>query len=305
MWNNTGKRSVAATMTYKQSKILWGYLLIAPLMLGLGFFWLYPFFQNIFYSFTNLGAFGRFTEVSAANYIRLTRDPYLLKALTNTLFYAVFSVPASIITALLLAVLLNTKIKGRSMYRTLYFLPHVTIPTVVGLVWLILLNSEYGLINGALASFNIPKVKWLIDAGIVKISVSTIVIWQSVGYNMVILLAGLQNIPKTYYEAATIDGAAPPQRFFRITLPLVTPSLFFVLVLQIIGVFQIFDQIFTLLPMQSVGMENAMSMTVLYYFYGFFNIEKGYAAAIALTLFLMIMAVTLIQFRAQKKWVHY
>ena len=289
----------------ERREALWAYLFIAPLLLGLGVFYYFATFQNIYYSFTDLGAFGKPNFTGLQNYRRLFADEKFYQALWHTVKYVVVSVPTIVIIATLLATLLNTRIRGKELYRTLIFIPAVTMPAAIGLLWRWLYNYQYGLINLLLRFCGLPPVAWLSDTRIVLYAIAAVLVWSIVSYQMIIVLAGLQGISPTYYEAAEIDGASALQQFCFITLPLLTPTLFFITVISIINVFQIFDLIFLMIDPRALSMRYAMS--VVYYFFdrAFVVNERGYAATISLVLFVIILAVTAVQFKVQKKWVHY
>lgn len=291
--------------------LLWAYLMIAPVMLGLGVFYIWPVFQTFFFSFTTWGAFGKYHWTGLSNYQSMLQDSELGHALSNTLIFTLISVPGSIAISLLVAVLLNQKIRGVGIYRTLYFLPAVTMPTAIAMVWKWLYNGDYGLINYLLSLVHIHGPRWTSDPNIALYSLILIAIWNSVGNNMVLFLAGLQSIPSSYYEAAALDGARGSSRFFRITLPLLSPTIFFTMVVSMISAFQMFDLIYLIFgPVSGGGQGNLAieaTQTVVYLFYAnaFLFDNKGYAAAIAVLLFAIILVVTVIQFRLQKRWVHY
>lgn len=283
----------------------WAYLMIAPLLGGLALFYLWPALQTLFFSFTKWSAFGKVEFTGLANYDRLLHDPELGRALVNTLIYTVFSVPTSIILSILVAVLLNQKIRGVGIYRTLYFLPTVTMPVAIAMIWRWLYNGDYGLINYGLSLFSIKGPRWISDPSIAIYSLILVMVWGSIGYNMIIFLSGLQAIPSTYYEAASLDGAGAVYRFFRITLPLLSPTIFFVSVISLISTFQVFDLIYLLVGKNSPALEATQTVVYLFYKDAFVVDDKGYAAAIAMVLFVIILGATLVQFRLQKRWVHY
>lgn len=286
---------------------LWAYLMIGPTLIGLAVFYIWPVVQTIYLSFTKWGGFGKYKWTGALNYELLFRDPNLWIALKNTLVYTVLSVPASIAISILVAVLLNQKIKGVSFYRTLYFLPVVTMAAAVAMVWRWLYNADYGLINYLLGAVGIEGPRWISDPAIALYAVIIVAIWSSIGYNMVIFLAGLQGIPRSYYEAAEIDGAGPVRMFFTITLPLLTPSIFFVSITSLIGAFQVFDLIYLMIGSKLGNPATEYTQTVAYLFFtnGFESGNGGYAAAIAVVLLAIILLVTIVQMKLQKKWVHY
>jgi len=289
----------------RRSDWLWAYVMIAPTVLGLAYFYFWPIVQTIYFSFTKWGAFGKYKWAGLANYEKLLADPTVWKSLGNTLVYTFLSVPVSMAISILVAVLLNQKIRGVSVYRTLYFLPVVTMPTAVAMVWKWLYHSEYGLINNLLSFFSIEGPLWINDPDIALYSLVIVAIWSTVGYNMVIFLSGLQGIPRTYYEAAQIDGAGPYRQFFRITLPLLTPTIFFVMIISMINAFQVFDIILMMIGPQNSTIDDTQSLVYLFYHHAFVIDNKGYAAAIGVILLVIILAVTIVQMRLQKKWVHY
>lgn len=283
----------------------WGYIMIFPTFIGLMILNIIPAIQTLVLSFEKAGAFGKSTWVGLDNYKKLFQDHVVIQAVFNTLEYAIISVPAIVILSLIVAVLLNQKIKGRSVYRTIYFLPMVAAPAAIAMVWRWLFNSEYGLINYLLSIIGISGPKWLTDPKVALISIAIVGVWSAIGYNMVLLLAGLQEIPKDYYEAASIDGASPLRQFFTITIPLVSPTMFFVVVTSVISAFQVFDIIFMMIDKTSTALENTQSLVYLFYKYSFVLNDKGYGSAIVMLLLAIIMIVTVIQVKCQKKWVNY
>jgi multiple sugar transport system permease protein len=288
-----------------RSNLFWGYLMIAPLMLGLLIFYIWPVFQTLYFSFTRWGIFGTYTWTGISNYVYLFHDPELGKALSNTFIFTVISVVGSIAISLFVAVLLNQKIRGVTIYRTIYFLPTITMPVAIAIVWKWLYNGNYGLINYVLSLFSIHGPDWVSDPHIALYSIILIAIWGSIGNNMILFLAGLQNIPSVYYEAASLDGAGPFQKFFRVTLPLLSPTIFFVTITSLITSFQTFDLIYLIAGPTSLISEATQTVVYLFYQSAFINGNKGYAAAIAVFLFIIILFVTIIQLRLQKRWVHY
>jgi len=291
--------------TKKRSDYFWAYCMIAPTMIGLTIFYLWPIIQTIYFSFTEWGAFGQYEWTGLDNYRRMLEDSNLLQSFKNTGIYIVFTVPIGIFLSILIAVLLNQKIKGKSVYRTLYFLPVITMPAAIAMVWRWLYNSDYGLLNYLLSIFGIKGPQWVSDPKIALYSIIVVAIWSGLGYNMVIFLSGLQGIPKSYYEAAEIDGAGPVKVFFKITLPLLSPVIFFVTIMSFIGAFQVFDLIFMMIGKSSTALENTQSIVYLFYQHAFVLNDKGYAAAIAVLLLIIILIITAIQMVLQKKWVHY
>lgn len=282
------------------------YIFIAPVTIGLFIFYVFPFIQNFWFSFNDVNKFNMATFIGLGNYKQLFQEPDLLLALRNTLIYAVVTVPIGLALSLLVASLLNSKIKGTSFYRTIYFLPSVTMSVAVALVWKLIFHSEYGIFNEIVKLFGGSPQSWLTKPATALGCVMIVAIWGSVGYNMIILLAGMQGISKSYYEAAAIDGAGPVQRFFKITVPLLTPTIFFVTITGLIGAFQVFDSIYMMIdPATNPAFNQVKTMNVLFYQNAFMYGYKGYAAAISIFMFVIIMIITAIQLWGQKKWVNY
>ncbi len=288
----------------KRSDYCWAYAMIAPTSLGLLVFYIWPLVQSIYFSMTKWGSFGKYKWVGMNNFTRMFQDTELWLAFKNTLIYTVISVPISIAISIVIAVLLNQKIRGIKVYRTLYYLPVVTMAAAIAMVWRWIFNADYGIINYILSLLSIERIQWLTNPDLALYCVIAVAIWSSIGSNMILLLSGLQGISSHYYEAASIDGASVFSKFFRITLPLLTPTIFFVLVNSLIGAFQVFDLIFMMLP-ASAALESSQTVVYLFYKHAFVLGDKGYASAVAMLLFIVILLITIIQFRLQKKWVHY
>ncbi len=281
-----------------------GYLFIAPFMAGLFVFYIYSFIQNFLTSFTNRKSFGSYDFVGLTNYIKLFQNKEFYVNLGHTFLYVLVCVPAVIVISILVAVALNQKIRGISIYRTLIYLPMVTLPTAISLVWKWLFNSKYGLINGVLSYFGIEGPAWLADPRFSFWAICIVLIWSSIAQSVIIFLAGLQGIPKVYYEASQIDGASKWDQFRKITLPLLSPTTFMMVMMEIIGFFQVFDMIYLMIPATSSGLSGAESVVMMFYKQAFENYKKGYGAAISIVIFIIILIITLIQMRLQKRWVY-
>ncbi|MHB1004768.1 MAG: carbohydrate ABC transporter permease [Chloroflexota bacterium] len=242
--------------------------------------------------------------VGLDNYRQLIfQDRTFHKVLGNTAFYVVLNVAGNISLALLLALALNRKMRGVLVYRTVFFLPVVSTMVAVAVVWRWMYSTEFGLINFFLDMFGLAKVPWLTSTEYPMLAIIIMSIWKGVGYNMVIFLAGLQGIPTHLYEAASIDGAGGWRKFWSITLPMLSPTTFFVVVMAVIHSFQVFDQA---MIMTEGGPADATNTIVLYiYQTGFQFFKMGYAAAIAWFLFALIFIFTIVQWRLQGEWVHY
>lgn len=283
----------------------YGYTMIAPLTIGLGVFYLWPVIKVFWDSFHNVGAFNKRSWAGLDNYIKMFQDKVMWQSLLNTCKYVIVIVPIMIILALILAALLNTEIKGRSFFRVIYFIPAITMGAAVAMIWNWMYNGDYGIINTILVALGFERQQFLTNPDIALYCICVVSIWSSVGYNMIILLAGIQGISKSYYEAAAIDGASGIQQFFSITLPLVTPTLFFVMITSLISTFQMFDAIYMLVSKTGLAMEATQSMVVYFYRNAFDYSKKGYASALAVFLFVIIMIITAFQMKAQDKWVNY
>ncbi|MEH2930017.1 sugar ABC transporter permease [Clostridiaceae bacterium] len=281
---------------------MWGWLFILPTMIGLIVLNIIPIFQTIWESFFKTGDFGRGNIfIGAENYVRLLKDAEVWQSVINTFKYAIVEVPFSIALSLVLAVLLNRKMKGVSTYRTIFFLPMVAAPAAVAMVWRWLFNTEFGLLNHVFGG----NVQWISDPKIAVFSIAVIGIWSIIGYNMVLFLAGLQEIPRDYYEAADIDGANGIEQFFNITVPLLSPTIFFVSITRIIGGLQVFDLIFMVMDKNNPALYKTQSIVYLFYQNSFVENNKGYGSTIVVLLIAIIMVITVFQMVAQKKWVYY
>ena len=305
MTGKTTKNKVRITKR-QWNEYKWAWIMIAPTMIGLIVLNIIPIIQTLYLSLFKSGAFGKGNIfVGLANYQKMIADEQVWYAVRNTLVYTLGVVPVTIVLALLIAVLLNGKLKGKGIYRTIYFIPMVAAPAAVTMVWKWLYNKEYGLINHFLEIIGLHKINWIDDPHVAMISIIIIGIWSTLGYSMVLLLAGLQEIPRDYYEASNIDGASPVRQFFNITLPLVSPTLFFVLVTSIITAMQVFDVIYMMINVTSPSYNSTVSLVYLFYNNSFKYSNKGYGSAIVMLLLAIIMIITVIQNKLQKKWVNY
>jgi multiple sugar transport system permease protein len=290
--------------TLGRREAAWGYLFLLPNILGF----------LVFTALAVVAAFGlALTEwdllvppksIGLANYQKLiTRDPVFRQAMVNTAYFVAGVVPLDVTASLSLALLLNRPIRAMTLYRAIYFVPVVTSLIAVSIVWQWLYHSEIGLINYGLGALGLPKVNWLGSTEWAMPAIIMMSTWKAMGYYAVIFLAGLQGVPQHLYEAADIDGASSWQRFWKITLPLLSPTMFFVLVISIIQSFQVFAQAFI---MTRGGPADA-TITIVYFIYnsGFVWFRMGYAAAASWVLFAIIFFVTVLQARWQRRWVHY
>ena len=286
-----------------KSRRYWGLIFVAPQAIGLIIFSLIPLAQAFFISFTKWDGMQDVKEwVGLGNYIYQFSNPDFSKSMLNTVKYMVVFVPLNIILALFIAMALKNII-GKTIYRLIYFMPVVTGSVSVGVIWTWLLNADTGLVNMLLKLVNGPQIKWLTDPKLVLISIALVSIWWNMGYNMVIFLAGLQSIPLGYYEAAAIDGAGKLKQFKHITLPMISPTIFFTMITTIISSFQVFDQAFVM----TKGGPAKASLTFVFYIYedAFRKFTMGRASASAMVLFVIILVITGIQMILSKKWVTY
>ncbi|MBU3154618.1 carbohydrate ABC transporter permease [Clostridium estertheticum] len=283
----------------------WAYLMIAPTIIGLIILNIWPLIQTIYLSFNKTSDFGLNQWIGLDNYKQMFSDPAVWQATLNTLKYTVISVPIGVILSLGIAVLLNSKIKGKTIYRTIYFLPMVSAPAAIAMVWRWLYSSDFGLFNYLLSLVGIHGPNWLTNPKLALLSIIVVGIWSYLGYNMIILLAGLQEIPKSFYEAAKIDGAGPIRQFFAITFPLISPTMFFVVITSMITGLQVFDLIFMMISKSNAVMESTQSLVYLFYNYSFVMNDKGYGSTIVVLLLAIILVITAVQLNLQKKWVHY
>ena len=280
---------------------VWGYLMVAPTIIGLIVLNIVPFFQTIYMSFSKSKAFGAYQFCGLENYIEMFKSPEFWKATWNSIYFCILTVPIGVFLALLVAVLLNAKIKGKNAFRAIYFLPMVVAPAAVAMVWKWIFNTEYGILNSLLGK----NIRWLTDPKIVLITCAIVAIWSAIGYDAVLLLSGIQNISRTLYEAADLDGASKVQQFFHITLPMVSPTLFVVLIMRLMSSLKVYDLIYMMVEQSNPALTSAQSLMYLFYRESFVAGNKGYASAIVIWTVLLIGIVTVFQFIGQKKWVNY
>lgn len=297
-----------------RSRARTGFLFALPWIIGFLIFSLYPICISLYYSMTDFNIFQTPKWVGLNNYTALFADEKFYKSLWNTFYMVLIATPVSLIAALLLAVLLNQKIKGLPVFRTMFYLPSI-VPTVASsLLWLWILNPQSGLINVGLKALGLPQPNWLMDPNCTKPALIIMGVW-GVGSSMIIFLASLQDVPRSHYEAAQIDGANAIHQFFSITLPAISPVIFFQLIMSIINYFQYFTQAYLMingssggsgLNAVSGGAENSLLFYSLYLFHNAFGYFKmGKASAMAWILFVIVVAVTAIIFKTQDRWVSY
>ncbi|HEY88700.1 MAG TPA: sugar ABC transporter permease [Thermoflexia bacterium] len=291
-------------MSFRERReALQGYLSISPWVIGFLFFTLVPVLVSVYFSFTQWTITSPSEWVGLHNYIRMfTQDPLFWQALKVTGNFVLISVPLKLIFGVALSLLLNLKVRGMNLYRTIFYIPAVISGVAVSLMWIWLLQPDTGVVNTLLALVGIKGPGWFWDPQWALPSVALMSVW-SVGGSAIVYLAGLQNIPPHLYEAAKIDGAGAWQRFWRITIPLLTPTLFFQLVVEMIESFKVFTQAFVI----TKGGPLKATYFYLYYFYeeAFQNFNMGYASALAVVLMVIIMTATIILNYTSKHWVYY
>ena len=284
-----------------------GILFLSPAIVLLLIFMVYPIFRTMDMSFyTSYNYFkDEVYERGLGNYRYLLEDQEFQTALKNTVVYVLGVMPASILLSLLLAILLNSKIRFKALFQTIYFLPFVTSTVAIAIVWRWIYNSEYGILNSVLKLFGVDPIKWLLDPHWTMLSLIILGIWKSLGFNIIVFLAGLQNMDEQYDKAARIDGATTFQRVRRVTLPLLSPTIFFVCIITLINSFKAFDQVYALFS-KSAGPLNSC-LTMVYYIYEkFYNqFNYGVASAAVVVLYVIILVLNFIQFRIGKYKVHY
>jgi len=303
MNGNTQMKGVVRTTRRRLRGALYGYLFIAPWLIGLFIFTLYPMILSLYYSFKNYNLANTAKWIGLTNYkILFTSDPIIPISVYNTLYYALLSVPLNMIIGILIALLMNRKMRGIRLMRTIFYLPNVVSIAAVAMLWHLIFQSNYGLLNTVLRLIGIQGPNWLTDPATAKISLVIMNCWNA-GGAMVIYLAGLQGIPRIYYEAAEMDGVGPIRKFFSITLPLLSPTIFFNLIMGIIGALQTFTPA---LIMTEGGPINSTTFYVLaLYRMAFRNTQMGYASAMAWVLLLATLLLTLLVFRMVGRKVYY
>ncbi|MDD3336965.1 MAG: sugar ABC transporter permease [Eubacteriales bacterium] len=305
------ERDLRARQRYDRKEISVAYLFLLPLLVGIIIFFIVPIVETFYYSFTSWKGVGVAKWTGIANYIKMfSKDKKFGLEISNTFAFVFGSVPLTLMIAIVIASMMNARIKAVGFFRVIYFLPNVTMVAVVVMIWRWLLNSEYGIVDLALNSLFGIRPAWMSDTNLTMLSMCLISVWSGVGYCIVILLSGLQSISPTYYEAATIDGANGIQQFFKITLPLVTPTLFFLLVTRVIGAFNQFDMVYLMADNASSGavgpVVNSLRTLVFgVYQSAFADMQMGYACAKAVFLFFVILVVTVVQMIGEKRWVNY
>lgn len=295
-----GKRQLKRNNSKRKT----AYLFLLPNFIGFLMFTLIPVLAALFLCFVRWDSANPMCFVGIKNFMRLFHDQTFKISLWNTIYYTVVSVPLTMGISLILAILLDKIVRGVKLLRTIYFFPYITSMVAVAIVWNMLYNPSLGPINGFLRELGIANPPgWTASSDWAMMAIILMSVWKQLGYYMVIYLAGLQGIPKHLYEAATIDGANAWQRFRYITIPMLTPTTFFVSIMLIIGSFKVFTQV---MVMTGGGPGRASNVLVVHiYNQAFLYNRFGYASAIAMVLFLIVITITILQFKKEEKWVNY
>lgn len=290
---------LAASRAWRPTGQLTPYLFLLPYLLFFLIFRLGPSIFGLAMSFTNWTIAESPAWIGLKNFQRMRVDPRLEAALRNTAFFAGLTVPLLVVLALMLAIFLNQPRRGRALGRVAVFTPYVLMSTVVGLIWTWILEKDFGLLNVYLSHVGLEKVPWLVNKDYAMYGIILTTVWWTVGYDTVLFLAGLQDIPEELYEAARIDGAGPLNIFRHITLPLLAPTTFVVIMLTVINSFQVFDQVYV---MTSGGPGTATLTLVQYIYTSAFQFRRmGYGAAVASLLFSILIVFALLQTRAYRR----
>lgn len=279
----------------------WGWFMVAPTIIGLVVLNLWPFVQTLYSSFCEHLGFGHYSFIGVQNYKDMFGNTEFWKATWNTVYFCILTVPVGIALALLVALLLNARVRFKGGFRTIFFLPLVCAPAAIAMVWRWIFNTEYGILNQMIGG----KTQWITDPKTAVLAVAIVSVWSSIGYDAVLLLAGLQNIPGTLYEASGLDGAGKIRQFFTITLPMVSPTLFSVLIMRLMASMKIYDLIYMMADETNPALTDMQSLMYLFYRSSFVAGDRGYGSAIVIWTVLLIGMVTIIQFVGQKKWVNY
>ena len=279
------------------------YIYIAPWLIGFLVLTLYPVIYSFYLMFTDMNIAGAGQFVGLDNWrVAFTEDRLFFKAFFNTLRYVAMFVPSSIILAFAIAILLSKKIKGLGFFRTAFYIPYITAGVAVTILWGWIFSRDFGVINYVLSIFGIPGPNWLGDPNMAMISIVILSLW-TIGNNIIIMLAGIQDIPQSYYESAQIDGAGPISQLANITIPLCTPTIYFNLIVTVIAAFQVFQQ--PLILTQGGPLNSTYTAAIHLFNTGFLYGKMGYASMMAWSIFAVIMGITLIIVSTSKFWVFY
>jgi multiple sugar transport system permease protein len=288
-----------------------GFAFASPWIIGFLLFTLYPIGASLYYGFTDFNVFQAPHFVGMDNYKVLMQDDLFWKSVRNTLYLTAVSTPINLVFSMIAALLLNSKIRGLSVYRTVYYIPTIIPLAATSLLWMWIMNAQYGLLNAVLGWLGLPQPNWLADPALSKLSLVMMGLW-SVGNVIIIFLASLQEVPHSLYESASIDGAGSVRKFFTVTLPWISPIILFQLIMQIINNLQYFTQAYFVVSSTNLnqgtggGPENSLLVYAMYLYYNAFQYFKmGKASAMAWILFVLAGLITWAIFRASRRWVSY
>jgi multiple sugar transport system permease protein len=287
--------------TIRRNRWHYAYLFILPILIVFGVFRIYPSIQTLVYSFFDINLVAKTLKpVALKNFLLLAQDATFMKAIRNTFTFTLFIVVFSTTLGLILASLFTSRMRGSALFKAVYFAPFITSTVAAAVVWTFLYNPRFGLFNSILELLHLPGRSWISSSKDALASIIIFSIWKTVGYNMVIFIAGLQNIPESFHEAAIIDGAGGVRRFLSISVPLVAPTMIFVVMYNTILALKVFDQVFVL---TAGGPAEATTVVVLQiYKQAFENYRFGYAASMAFVLFVIIITITVVQYRLSRRW---
>ena len=298
-------------MSRKMRDNLRAYLFLSPWLISLLLFTAYPMLASFYFAMTRYTIINPPEWIGIENFVVMfTKDELFWVAVNNTLYFTLLSVPLQLIAALMMATLLNQSTRGIGFYRTAFYLPTLVPAVVTTLLWMLILDPRAGLANGALEALGLPKLGWMYSVAWSKPALILISLWVGLGQPMLIFLAGLKDVPKSLLEAATIDGANGWQRYWQVVVPLLTPTIFFNLLITLIASFQVFTTAFvataTAAGTTAAGPLNSLLVFMVHlYRQGFRYSAMGYASAMAVVLFIVLVGVTIAMVRSSSFWVHY
>jgi multiple sugar transport system permease protein len=300
--SNAGQKRARSARRRKDTLLAYGFL--APQLVGLVVFMIGPLIFAVILAFSNWDGFGTRSFAGFANFAWVFTDPQMRTSMVNTLWFTVLQVPGLLVSGFLAAFFMQKAAKMKSVYRTAFFAPQVTSTIAVSAIWLWLLNPELSPINGFFSTnLGITLPDWLQDPKTAIPAIVFVTVWQGIGYQVVMFMAGIENVPRALYEAADIDGASEFQKMRKITLPLLSPTILFLSITGIIGSFQVFDYIYFFYETTAPAYARTIVYEIVQVAFRQFDFGRG--AALAMVLFLILLAVTGLQLLAQKRWVHY
>jgi multiple sugar transport system permease protein len=282
-----------------------GLLFCSPWIIGILAFIVYPTIASFYYSLTQYDLLQSPTFIGLGNYQQLIGDPKMLTAIYNTLYFMVFWIPLNLILSILVALLLNLNVRGMAVYRTLFYLPALVPEVATGLLWLWFLNPQYGVANWMLSAVGLAPLGWLASTTWSKPSLILISLWGSIGNTMLIFLASVQDVPKDLKDAAQVDGANAWQRLWAVTIPMLTPVIFFELIIGIIAGIQLFTTPYVITGGTGNPADSLTVFGLILYRSAFFDFQMGYASAMAWAATVIIFVLTIILFRTSSSWVFY